>query len=127
MDTRIDNEARRLFGIGKQASAFIQGAIYSQRIYPSLNHLSRLSYANAIKRGKTREDYLHLDTLWGIFDEIKEFRQASESKPSEHLPNYTEAEEELADILICCLTELRRRGVNIDKLISDKIQFNETR
>lgn len=55
------------------------------------------------------------------------FVEASEDKESVHLPEYTEAQEELADILICCMTELVKRGVNVDKIIDAKIKFNENR
>lgn len=59
--------------------------------------------------------------------EMLEFNAASETKPSEHLPEYTEAQEELADIIICGLTELHRRNVDIEELVIKKIEFNERR
>ena len=52
---------------------------------------------------------------------------AFEHIASTHLPQYTEAQEELADIIIACFTELHRRGVDVEKIITDKIKFNETR
>lgn len=69
----------------------------------------------------------HLDTFFSIFSELKEFREASEIEKSEHLPEYTQAQEELADVLICCLTELHRRGTNVEEIIKAKIEFNKTR
>jgi hypothetical protein len=59
--------------------------------------------------------------------EVNEFAEASEDKKSEHLPEYTEAQEELADIIIGCMTELFKRGVDVDKIIDAKIEFNEQR
>ena len=56
-----------------------------------------------------------------------EFIKANEEKPSEHLPEYTEAQEELADILITCLTELDRRKVDVEEIIMKKIEFNKIR
>lgn len=127
MEDRIKQAARRYFGDGKQASAFIQGGLHALTLHPTLTTLGARSYAGAVKRGKTSSVCTHYDTFWGIFEELKEFRESFEGTPSEHLPDYSQAQEELADILICCLTELHRRGVDIDKLILDKIQYNETR
>ena len=59
--------------------------------------------------------------------EVNELAEASEDKKSEHLPEYTEAQEELADIIIGCMTELFKRGVDVDKIIDAKIEFNEQR
>ena len=85
------------------------------------------AFYNALKRGKTSIYNYHCDDVDGLLEEIKEFAEASEEKPSEHLPEYTEAQEELADILISCMTELFKRGVNIDKIVDAKIAFNESR
>lgn len=92
-----------------------------------INQLAQTAYETAIIRGKTSEDALHLDTFFGILSELKEFREASEIEPSEHLPEYTQAQEELTDVLICCLTELHRRGVDVERIIKEKIEFNKTR
>jgi hypothetical protein len=48
-------------------------------------------------------------------------------RESNHLPGYTEAQEELADILITCLTELHRRDTDIEKIVSEKVKYNKTR
>ena len=91
-------------------------------------HLSILCLGDtAIIRGKTARDMNHLDTFFGILSELKEFREASEIEKSEHLPEYTQAQEELTDVLICCLTELHRRGVDVEEIIKAKIEFNKTR
>ena len=92
-----------------------------------INQLAQTAFNNAIIRGKTAKDMNHLDTFFGILSELKEFREASEIDPSEHLPQYTEAQEELTDVLICCLTELHRRGVDVERIIKEKIEFNKRR
>jgi NTP pyrophosphatase (non-canonical NTP hydrolase) len=92
-----------------------------------INQLAQTAFDTAIIRGKTARDMNHLDTFFGILSELKEFREASEVKKSEHLPEYTEAQEELTDVLICCLTELHRRGVDVERIIKEKIEFNKTR
>ena len=96
-----------------------------------INELAQTAFDTAIIRGKTARDMNHLDTFFGIFSELKEFREASEIDPSEHLPEYTQAQEELTDVLICCLTELYRREVNVEEITKHKIGYhtkpNETR
>ena len=91
-----------------------------------LNTLAQEAYNNALKRGKINPDDDH-ETRWsGIWQELDEFHHAT-NQPSEHLPQYTQQQEELTDILICCLTELQRSGVNIRQIIEDKIAYNEQR
>ncbi len=92
-----------------------------------INELAQTAFDTAIIHGKTAKDADHLDTFFGILSELKEFREASEVEPSEHLPEYTQAQEELTDVLICCLTELHRRGVDVEEIIKAKIEFNKTR
>ena len=124
---KIRTEALRRVGKGMQGAAFELGAEWILEEMPRINDLARQSYNNAIVRGKTSKNLSHLDTLYSIFEELKEFKQADETKNSKHLPQYTEAEEELTDILICCLTELHKRGVDVEKIIKDKVEFNKTR
>jgi hypothetical protein len=58
---------------------------------------------------------------------LYEFERASEKVQSDHIPEYTQAQEELVDILITCLTELHRRNINIESIIKRKLSFNQTR
>ena len=89
-----------------------------------LNALAEQNYENCIERGRIRRFMMHYECAEGISQEVQEFVDSSEFKKSEHLPAYTEAQEELADILICAITELHRRNVNIEQIIKDKINFN---
>ena len=89
--------------------------------------MARVAFNTAIIRGKTQKDLPHLDTFFGILEELKEFREASEFDKSDHLPRYTQAQEELTDVLICCLTELHRRNTNVEEILKAKIEFNKTR
>lgn len=93
----------------------------------SMNDWASKAFYNALKREKTSIYNTHKEDAEGILNELLEFKSADENKESEHLPNYTEAQEELADILICCFTELFKRGVNVDEIIAQKIAFNESR
>lgn len=92
-----------------------------------LNKRACRAYTNAVLRKKTSIYNSHQTDVEGLMAEMKEFAEASETKDSGHLPLYTEAEEELADILICCMTELFKRGVNVDNIVDAKMEFNEKR
>lgn len=95
--------------------------------YSDFNVAAYEAYSNAIKRNKTGDSPNHDKDVLVLLEEFTEFSKASEDKPSEHLPEYTEAAEELADILIGCLTELYKRNVDVGSIIRDKINYNETR
>lgn len=92
-----------------------------------INQLAQTAFETAIIRGKTARDMNHLGTFFGILSELKEFREASEIDPSEHLPQYTASVEELADIAISALTELYARVDNVEEVIVAKINYNKTR
>lgn len=123
----IHSEAARQCGHGTKTVSFELGAEWVLSQIPRINDLAQTAFETAIIRGKTEKDAGHLDTFFGILSELKEFREASEIDPSEHLPEYTQAQEELTDVLICCLTELYRRGVDVEEIIKAKIEFNKTR
>lgn len=123
----IHIEAQRRVGIGLQGKAFELGAEWALQEYPRINELAQTAFDTAIIRRKTSKNLSHNETFFGIFEELKEFRNASEVSQSEHLPEYTQAQEELTDVLICCLTELHRRGVDVERIIKEKIEFNKTR
>lgn len=124
---KIHYEAVRRVGNGMKGACFELGAEWMLGTVTRINDLAKQAHETAVRRGKTSEDASHLDIFFGILSELKEFREASEIDPSEHLPEYTETQEELADVLICCLTELHRRGVDVEKIIKAKIEFNKTR
>lgn len=67
----------------------------------------------------------HEEIADGILEEFTEFIGASDTEPSEHIPEFTEAVEELADIAICCFTELYRMNVDVERIILEKVKFNE--
>ena len=124
---KIHYEAVRRVGNGMKGACFELGAEWALGTVTRINDLAKQAHETAVKRGKTSEDASHLDTFFGILSELKEFREASEVDPSEHLPEYTQAQEELTDVLICCLTELYRREVNVEEILIAKINYNKTR
>jgi hypothetical protein len=124
---KIHNEAVRRVGNGMKGACFELGAEWALGTVTRINDLAKQAHETAVKRGKTHRDLSHLDTFFGILSELKEFREASEIDPSEHLPQYTASQEELTDVLICCLTELYRREVNVEEILIAKIIYNKTR
>lgn len=96
-----------------------------------MNQIAKTTYRTAVERGKITEtndrSTQHEEAHNSLLEEIKEFSWASEVRVSNYLPGYTEAQEELADILITCLTELHRRGVDVERIVSEKVKYNKTR
>ena len=123
----IHSEAARQCGHGTKTVSFELGAEWVLSQIPRINDLAKQAHETAVKRGKRSEDTSHLDTFFGILSELKEFREASEIDPSEHLPQYTASVEELADIAISALTELYARVDNVEEVIVAKISYNKTR
>lgn len=100
-----------------------------------LNKFGKRAFTCATKRKKisggtsatlTAEE-LHEETMRGLREEVMEVENASEVFPSDHLPQYSEAVEELVDVAIVTITELYRRGVDIDQALHEKMKFNERR
>ena len=96
-----------------------------------LNKFGKRAFLVALKRCKisetTSEEVRNQEMCEGINEEVSELLKASERFNSEHLPKQTEVVEELADIAIASMTELYRRGVDIENVLHEKMKFNEKR
>ena len=96
-----------------------------------LNSIAKETYETAVRRNKIvptdNKKEMHEECHCAILGELIEFAMASERRESLHIKGYTEAEEEMIDILITCLTGLRRRGTDVERLLLDKIEFNKIR
>ena len=96
-----------------------------------LNKFGKRAYICALKRGKIHEQSdpysLHKETVEGLIEEFNEVINADENSASSHLEAYSEVVEELTDIAIASLTELYRRGVNIEEVLHAKMKYNESR
>lgn len=96
-----------------------------------LNKFGKRAYTNALRRGKIHENLpehlMHQETVEGLNEEVHEVIGASETESSEHLHSYSAIVEELADVAIVTITELYRRGVDIDEVLHEKMKFNERR
>lgn len=94
----------------------------------SINELAERAYHTAIRRGKVKQGKIeHNDTVSSLGEEYLELILANESIQSEHLPSVSQVVEELTDIAIGCMTELFCRGVDVEKMLKMKIEYNEKR
>lgn len=99
-----------------------------------LDKLSAKALECAVKRGKvdltnifkrnSRTAKLNKQKQ-AITAELVEFLTATE-KSSKCVP-FTEDEEEAADVIIATMTYLAMKGVSVERLISSKMNYNETR
>ena len=93
----------------------------------TLNKLAVKCYRTAIKRGKIGKHSSPKAIITAISKEWRELCEATEYRRN-HIPKYSECEEEAADIIIASLTYLQRIGCrDIEQLIKDKINFNAQR
>lgn len=93
----------------------------------TLNKLAVKCREIALRRHKITRDSSHKGLAIGISMEWRELVNASDD-PSKHISDYSEREEEAADIIIAAMTYLQSIGCkDIEQLIKDKISFNEKR
>lgn len=92
-----------------------------------LNEWARKCFEYAIRRGKTRIGVNHEELVRGIGEEFVELCMADRDIKSKHVAWLTEEQEEMVDLMICCMTELWNQGVNIDDSLKAKIELNRIR
>lgn len=92
----------------------------------NVNLLAIRSWVTALKRGQIGDNTRHEDRVRAIRGELREFERAT-VEASEHLPGFTEQEEELADIILVCLTSLCELKTDVGDLLDQKIRFNNGR
>jgi|GEM_PF-5689078 len=90
-----------------------------------LNEAAKNAYASAERRGKIDKYTSSLMQINKIKEEWGELFRAS-NNASIHIP-YTEQQEEAADVIIATLTLLHGQGVDINKLVAAKIEYNANR
>lgn len=89
----------------------------------NVNVLAGMALAGVVRRGKLDNVKSEKDQIVAIEAELNELKAAIDNT-SEHLPRYSEREEEAADVIIATLTYLAMKGTDIDSLLMDKIIFN---
>lgn len=99
-----------------------------------LNDLSKQCHENALKHGFWSSDVNHDTTLILskaslIHSEISEFVEAVRhgKKKSDHVPDITLEEEELADAIIRILDLAGYLKIDLDKAVRLKMEFNKSR
>lgn len=100
-------------------------------IRTTIDYMALQSLIIAMKRGKTTFGNTSQEDIYNdLLSELDEYRQATDG-PSEHLPQYTQKMEELADIIIVGMTELNKLCGNANIRVSDvliaKTEFNMNR
>lgn len=93
----------------------------------TLNKLAEKCYQIALRRGKINIYTSRRAIINAISTEWRELSGAAKER-SNHLPKYSEQEEEAADVIITTMTFLQKIGCSdIEQLIKDKIDYNEHR
>lgn len=93
-----------------------------------LDKLAKLCHQTALRRKKIGEHSSPKGIMLAISAEWRELCVASSDNPSEHIPEWSEMEEEAADVIISTITLLQHIGCeSIEQLIRDKIEFNRKR
>ena len=92
-----------------------------------LNKLADFVYKTAIRRGKIRDSSSPMLAIAQISAEWRELWEATNAR-SEHLPIYSEKEEEAADVIIATISFLKHIGCDdIEALLRAKIDYNSQR
>ena len=91
-----------------------------------INQLTEDSYNSALRRNPNLN---YEEQLRQIFLEECELADAyiGEPKMSEHCPELTAIEEEVADIIFSCLVLVKIENIDIEKALRIKNEFNKTR
>lgn len=90
-----------------------------------LNVVAKKSYGDAERRDQIDKYASSLMQINKIKEEWGELFRAS-NNASIHIP-YTEQQEEAADVIIATLTLLHGQGIDINKLIGAKVDYNANR
>lgn len=91
----------------------------------NLSKLGKVSLSNAIKRGRVSENCDKNDFLKDLQEELDEAKTARGE--SVHLDGVSGYHEELADIVLVCLSALSHDGIDADELVKRKVDFNNGR
>lgn len=93
----------------------------------TLNRLAKRCFDIALKRKKMTETTSPKAVVLAISSEWRELAEAGKDR-SNHIPSWSEREEEAADVIIATLTYLEKIGCNdIEQLLKDKVEFNSYR
>lgn len=92
----------------------------------NLNEIAKKAHDCAVRRGKISPIDEENDFYRDLLNEVAEVFDA-EGKNSPHIENFTDFEEELADVILVAMSTLHHFGSNVDALIKAKMNFNRIR
>lgn len=94
-----------------------------------ITELANRAYENAVLHGwwnRERETGTLIALMHSELSEALEYERQG-NPPSDHIPEFSGAEEEFADVIIRILDLSGRRGYRIEEAVLAKMAFNESR
>ena len=104
-------------------------AFYRESFLTGFHHLQMEIHENAVAHGfwdKPRNDGEMIALMHSELSEMLEGLR-HDNPPSEHIPSFSAAEEELADLFIRAMDMAQARGYRIDYAMLAKHEFNKNR
>jgi NTP pyrophosphatase (non-canonical NTP hydrolase) len=97
----------------------------------AINHLATVLHRTAVDHGFWDHDRNKGEMIALMHEELSELlkaiRSGEENSPSEHIPDFTAAEEEIADIIIRAMDFAVGFGLRVGEAIEAKHHFNVSR
>lgn len=92
----------------------------------TIEEVAAKAHAANVKRGVVRSNTSRAEFVRAIRRELEEYADADSYKADKHLPQWSEPEVELADVIIAALGAFTTLGYNF-QAIEDKLNYNGER
>lgn len=93
----------------------------------TLNTLRDAIYEDAVAHGLWEDCHSAMDCASLIFSEVSELESSAEYVYQDGYCDYQEYAEELADVIIMCLSVAGKLGIDIDAAVRRKMEINKRR